>query len=88
VPKEDEANGQKRALVEQWISADHDNFSPALAVVVIEKFHWHRPEENQELIKVNQDKLEGFFNILDAHFAKNQYFIGDEITFAGSFMRV
>jgi glutathione S-transferase len=74
---------KKAALVEQWLSVDHDNIQPNLKGVVAEKYHWYGPNENAEAIKAAQVKLENVFNVLDAHFAKNQWFIGDEVTLAG-----
>jgi glutathione S-transferase len=75
---------QKTALIEQWLSVDHDNLQPALKDVVAEKYHWYCPTENAEVLKAAQTKLLAFFDVFEVHFAKNKYFVGDNITLAGT----
>jgi len=71
---------KKAALVEQWISAEHDNYNKPISTIVLQ-YLW-RPSPDQAAIDAAVAQLEPILDVYDQHLATHKYLIGDEFTLA------
>lgn len=75
---------KQKALVEQWLSVDHDNYQPHCKGVVAEKMHWYGPTTDEVKVKAANDKLIATFDAIEAHLArtKSTFLVGTSFTAA------
>jgi glutathione S-transferase len=77
-------DSKHKALVEQWLSVDHDNYQPYAKAVVAEKMHWYGPNPDEEKVKAANEKFQATLDSFEAHLAaaKSTYLVGNEFTAA------
>jgi len=68
-----------KALVEQWLEVEGQNYNPAISAIVGEKvFKVMRGGQTDEaVVATNTEKLKKVLAIYDAHLAKSKYLAGD-----------
>jgi hypothetical protein len=71
----------KKALVDQWISVEQDNYNPPISSLVNEFIFkaWSGQQPDLANVEVQKKKLAAIVDVLDKHLEKNQYFIGNEV---------
>jgi len=72
---------KQKALIEQWISVDHDNWNPYVAKIVAQKLGWRGPTD-EKLVAELFNSVKPAFDVYDAHLANSKYLAGDNITLA------
>jgi len=73
-----------RALMEQWISVESDDYNPAISTIVGQELFVPMMGGKTDTAKVEEakTKLKGVVAVLDKHLAKGPHFVGDQFTLA------
>jgi glutathione S-transferase len=75
---------KQRALMEQWISVETDDYNPGVAGIVFQEVFMAMRGGTADATKVAEsiEKLKACLPVLDKHLAKGPYFLGDQFTLA------
>jgi glutathione S-transferase len=73
-----------RALMEQWISVENDDYNPAISTIVAQEMFVPMMGGKTDPAKVEEAKmkLKSVVAVLDKHLAKGPHFVGDQFTLA------
>eukprot|EP01116_Phalansterium_solitarium_P020175 TRINITY_DN587_c0_g1_i10.p1 TRINITY_DN587_c0_g1~~TRINITY_DN587_c0_g1_i10.p1 ORF type:complete len:152 (-),score=57.70 TRINITY_DN587_c0_g1_i10:193-648(-) len=67
---------QKAALVETWLSVDHEQYNPNIATIVSQQLQWHGPTD-EALVATKFARLQQVLDVYDKHLATHKYLAGD-----------
>jgi glutathione S-transferase len=75
---------RQRALAEQWISVESEDFNPSVSTIVFQSMFMPMMGGKTDEAKVEEakKKLDPIVAILDKHLAKGPHFAGDQFTLA------
>eukprot|EP01116_Phalansterium_solitarium_P020174 TRINITY_DN587_c0_g1_i1.p2 TRINITY_DN587_c0_g1~~TRINITY_DN587_c0_g1_i1.p2 ORF type:complete len:104 (-),score=34.11 TRINITY_DN587_c0_g1_i1:405-716(-) len=63
---------QKAALVETWLSVDHEQYNPNIATIVSQQLQWHGPTD-EALVATKFARLQQVLDVYDKHLATHKY---------------
>lgn len=78
---------RERAIINQWIESESQNFHPAVSPVIREMFMsrvFKRPVD-EKLISSSLENLGKVLDVYEAHLSKNKYLAGDNYSLADAF---
>eukprot|EP01116_Phalansterium_solitarium_P020176 TRINITY_DN587_c0_g1_i3.p1 TRINITY_DN587_c0_g1~~TRINITY_DN587_c0_g1_i3.p1 ORF type:complete len:218 (-),score=75.28 TRINITY_DN587_c0_g1_i3:121-774(-) len=68
---------QKYALVETWLSIDHEQYNPNIATIVSQKLQWHGGATDEAIVADKFAKLQKVLDVYDKHLSTHKYLAGE-----------
>lgn len=73
-----------KALVEQWLEVESQNYNPPCSAIVVEKVFkpFRGGQADEAIVQANLEKLNKVLDIYEAHLSKSKYLAGDFFSLA------